>query len=162
MASARRFGGVPASRRPTSDDRVAVVRIVLSGVAEAMELADLAAQLVPFHPKHNTFPAEVLLQLSADAIEESGATREQPIEFADIRKCYLPECVAHTKAQHHKSEYALRAAAMVRGGVDPGLLEEVVWWQSPQPRGEHDWAHAAIAPLSPTRRPWSQTDRHVA
>ena len=103
---------------------------MLSGVAEAMELADLAAQLVPFHPKHNTFPAEVLLQLSADAIEESGATREQPIEFADIRKRYLPECVAHTKAQHHKSEYTLRAAAMVRGGVDPGLLEEVVWWQT--------------------------------
>ena len=45
-------------------------------------------------------------------------------------KRYLPECVAHTKAKHHKSEYALRAAAMVRGGVDPGLLEEVVWWQT--------------------------------
>jgi hypothetical protein len=24
----------------------------------------------------------------------------------------------------------LRAAAMIRGGVDPGLLDEVIWWQS--------------------------------
>ncbi len=37
---------------------------------------------------------------------------------------------AHTNAQHHKSKYALRAAAMVRGGVDPGLLDEVTWWQT--------------------------------
>ena len=62
-----------------------------------------------------------------------GRHREQPIEFADIRKRYLPECVAHTKAEHHQSEYGLRAAAMVRGGVDPGLLEEVVWWQARSP-----------------------------
>lgn len=42
----------------------------------------------------------------------------------------MPECTAHTKAQHHKSKYALRAAAMVRAGVDPGLLDEIVWWRT--------------------------------
>jgi hypothetical protein len=25
---------------------------------------------------------------------------------------------------------ALRAAAMIRAGVDPGLLDEIIWWQS--------------------------------
>jgi hypothetical protein len=34
------------------------------------------------HPKNNTFPGEVLLDLAADAIEEAGATRQQPLEFA--------------------------------------------------------------------------------
>jgi hypothetical protein len=104
--------------------------MALSGLAGATELGDVALQLAPLHPRHNTFPAEVLLDLAADAIEESGATRQEPLEFAGIRKRYLPEGVAHTKAQHHKSEYALRAAAMVRAGVDPGLLDEVVWWQT--------------------------------
>jgi hypothetical protein len=42
----------------------------------------------------------------------------------------LPEAFAHTKAQYHKSKYALRAAAMLHGGVDPGLLDEVQWWRS--------------------------------
>jgi hypothetical protein len=28
------------------------------------------------------------------------------------------------------AQYALRAAAMVRAGVDPGLLEEVRWWRT--------------------------------
>jgi hypothetical protein len=41
----------------------------------------------------------------------------------------LPEGVAHTKAQHHKSSFALRAATMLHGGVDPGLLDEVRWWR---------------------------------
>ena len=79
---------------------------------------------------HDTFPGEVLLQLAADAIEEAGATRERPLEFEGIRKRHLPEDRAHTKAQHHKAEYALRAAAMIRAGVDPGLLDEVIGWRT--------------------------------
>lgn len=47
--------------------------------------------------------------------------------FANVT---LPEDWAHTKAQHHKAEDALRAAAMVRAGVDPGLLDEVTWWRT--------------------------------
>jgi hypothetical protein len=80
------------------------------------------------HPRHDTFPGEVLLDLAADAIGVSGATRQSPIEFEGIRDRYLPEALAHTKEQHHKSKYALRAAAMLHGGVDPGLLDEVQWW----------------------------------
>jgi hypothetical protein len=87
-------------------------------------------ELHGLHPKHNTFPGEVLLELAADAIDESGASRDAPIEFEGIRERYLPECTAHTKAQHQHSKYALRAAAMIRAGVDPGLLDEVIWWQS--------------------------------
>jgi len=72
----------------------------------------------------------VLLGLAADAIEISGATRRSPLEFEGIRERFLPEGIAHTKAQHHKSKFALRAAAMVHGGVDPGLIDEVQWWRS--------------------------------
>jgi hypothetical protein len=82
------------------------------------------------HPRDNTFPGEVLLDLAADAIDVSGATRQSPLEFEGIRDRYLAEMVAHTRAQHHKSKYALRAAAMLHGGVDPGLVDEVQWWRS--------------------------------
>jgi hypothetical protein len=87
-------------------------------------------QLDSLHPKHNTFPGEVLLEVAADAIELAGASRDNPIEFEGIRERYLPECGARTRAQHQHSKYALRAAAMIRAGVDPGLLDEVVWWES--------------------------------
>jgi hypothetical protein len=115
---------------PTADDPTTAIRVALSGVAGGLELGEIAARLAPLHPKNNTFPGEVLLDLAADAIEESGATREHPLEFEGIRKRHLPEDRAHTKAQHHKAQYALRAAAMVRAGVDPGLLDEVSWWRT--------------------------------
>jgi hypothetical protein len=117
-------------KRPTAEDRTAAIRVVLSGIADDLELGDVAERLAPLHPTNNTFPGEVLLELAADAIDESGATRDRPLEFEGIRKRHLPEDRAHTKAQHHKAEYALRAAAMVRAGVDPGLLDEVSWWRT--------------------------------
>jgi hypothetical protein len=119
-----------ARHRPTDADRRLAIDIVLGGLARGDDLGDIADRLAPLHPRDNTFPGEVLLELAADAIGVSGATRQSPIEFEGIRDRYLPEAVAHTKAQHHKSNYALRAAAMLRGGVDPGLLDEVQWWRS--------------------------------
>lgn len=116
--------------RPMAEDRITAIRVALSGIAGDLELGDLATRLAPLHPKDNTFPGEALLELAADAIEEADASRERPLAFEGIRKRHLPEDRAHTKAQHHKAEYALRAAAMVRAGVDPGLLEEVSWWRA--------------------------------
>ena len=79
------------------------------------------------HPRHNTFPGEVLLDLAAGAIDLAGATRLSPIEFDGLRDRYLPDGTADTKVEHHKSKFALRAAAMLHGGVDPGLLDGVQW-----------------------------------
>ena len=79
------------------------------------------------HAKNITFPGEVLLEMAADAIDESGATRDQPIEFENICERCVPDYGARTRAHHHKSTCARRAAAMIRGGVEPGLLDEVIW-----------------------------------
>jgi hypothetical protein len=88
---------------PMADDATTAIRVALSGVAGGLELGEIAARLAPLHPKNNTFPGEVLLDLACDAIEESAATREHPLEFEGIRKRHLPEERAHTKAQHHKA-----------------------------------------------------------
>ena len=115
---------------PTPEDRVAAAQIALSGVADGTDLDELRYRVERLNFPNNTFLGEVLLGLAADAIEVSGASREQPIAFEKLRERHLPECTAHTKAQHHKSVYTLRAAAMIRAGVDPGLLDEVSWWRS--------------------------------
>jgi hypothetical protein len=119
-----------AQHRPTDDDRREAIEIVLSGLGQRRDLGDIAAQLEPLHPRNNTFPGELLLDLAADALDIACASRESPVEFEGIRERYLPEAVAHSKAQHHKSKFALRAAAMIHGGVDPGLLDEVQWWRT--------------------------------
>jgi hypothetical protein len=122
--------GVAARRGPTDGDRDQAIEIALNGLAHADEVSEIAARLAPLHPRHDTFPGEVLLDLAADAIGVAGATRQSPLEFEGLRARYLPDGTAHTKAQHHKSTFALRAAAMLHGGVDPGLLDEVQWWQT--------------------------------
>jgi hypothetical protein len=122
--------GMVQRHRATDEDRRGAIDLVLSGLARGDDLGDVAARLAQLHPPHNTFPGEVLLDLAADAISVSGATQQSPLEFEGIRERYLPDGIAHTKAQHHKSKYALRAAAMLHGGVDPGLLDEVQWWRT--------------------------------
>ena len=44
------------------------------------EVRSLVCRLGEIHPR-NTFPAEVLLELAAEAIVESGATQVEPIEY---------------------------------------------------------------------------------
>ena len=122
-------GGVTPRTVPTAEDHAGAAQIALGRLAAGASPGELKARLEPLHPPHDTFPGEVLLELAADAIEEAGASRAEPIELEGIRDRYLPECTAHTREQHYKSEFAIRAAAMIRAGVDPGLLDEAAWWR---------------------------------
>jgi len=72
----------------TAEDRSEAIRMALSGIASALEVATNLSRLEPLHPPHDTFPGEVFLELAADAIEASGASRAAPIEFAGIRERY--------------------------------------------------------------------------
>jgi hypothetical protein len=101
--------------RLATAERTTVIRAALSGISGDLELGELAAQLTPLHPKNNTFPGEVLLELAADAIEEAGATRERPLEFESIRKGHRPEDRARTKAQHQQGRVCAAG-----GGDGPG------------------------------------------
>ena len=85
-------------------------------------------QLAALHPRDDTFPAEVLLALAAQAIGESGASQAEPTQYEGMRDRYLPEYQFRGKSQQHKSHYALMAAAMMRAGVYPDLLDEAYGW----------------------------------
>ena len=117
-------------KRPTTEDRSQAIRIALHGIAAGVDLADLARQLERLHPKHDTFPSEVFLELAADALEEGGISRDQPVDYEGIRERYLPERQFRGRTEHHRSHYTLRAVAMIRAGLTPDLLEEVSWWDT--------------------------------
>ena len=52
------------------------------------------------------------------------------IDFEKIREPFLPEHRFSGKNQHHKSKYAITAAAMIHGGVYPDLLDDAAWLQT--------------------------------
>ena len=89
----------------------------------------ILSKLGALHIRHNTFPAEELLELASDAIEESGATPADPIDCEGIRERFLPDHSFSGKTQHYKSKYAISAAAMIHGGVYPDLLNDAAWWE---------------------------------
>jgi hypothetical protein len=120
-----------AAKKPLrTEDRPRAIRIALQGIAAGIDFANLARQLEPLHPKNDTFPGEVFLDLAADALEEGGISRDQPVDYEGIRERYLPERQFRGRTEHHRSHYALGAAAMLRAGVTPDLLGEVRWWDT--------------------------------
>jgi hypothetical protein len=83
---------------------------------------------VPLHPKHNTFPGELFLELGADALELAKVSRQAPLDYAGLFDRFLPECSFRGRSQNERRHYALRAVAMIHGGVQPDLLDDTYWW----------------------------------
>jgi hypothetical protein len=118
------------NRKPTPEDRADVIGIALAGIAFEADSGETLSKLAALHLRNHTFPAEDLLQLAADAIDESGATRDLPIDSENIRERFLAEHPFSGKTQHHKSKYAISAAAMIHGGVYPDILSDAAWWEA--------------------------------
>jgi hypothetical protein len=119
---------MPSGARPTDEDYDVAARLGLLGLVADRDSDSIMEQLAALHPRNNTFPAEVLLELAAEAIAESEASPAEPIEYEGMRDRYLPEYHFRSKSQQHKSHYALMAAAMIRAGVYPDLLDEAYGW----------------------------------
>jgi hypothetical protein len=116
-------------RKPTEEDRLTALRVVLEGLARAKDVFDISADLAPLHPKNNTFPGEVFTRLAADALAEADVSRDHPLPYEGVIERFLPECEFRGR-DNHKIQFALLAAAATRGGVEPDLLDEVVWWHT--------------------------------
>ena len=98
---------------PSDEDYEKAARLGLLGLTAGEDADSIMEQLSALHPHNKTFPAEVLLELAAEAIEESGASPADPIQYEGMRDRHLPEYHFRGKYQQHKSHYALMAAAMI-------------------------------------------------
>ena len=82
----------------------------------------------------------MFLRVAADA----GLVRGQSCRSAvpgGLRERFLPEA-AFRGRQNAKLQYAVLAAAAVRGGTEPDLLDEAAWWQS------DFWQYALFAAIA--------------
>ena len=114
--------------RPADDDRRQAIRLALSGFAQGDDLAAVIRDLAPLHRRHDIFPGDVLLELAADALEEAQTSRQDPLDYHQIRERYLPEVEFRGRSDHFKSHYALRAVPMIAAGVTPDLADDASWW----------------------------------
>jgi hypothetical protein len=80
--------------------------------------------------------------VAADALDWCRASRADPLPLEGIRERFLPECTFRGR-QNKKLQYAVLAAAALRGGTDPDLLDEIAWWQS-----DDFWQYALFATVA--------------
>jgi hypothetical protein len=106
----------------------ACITTVLAGLANGRDFDEIVAEVAPPISTHDLFPGDTLLDLAADIIEAADPTRDRPLDTEQIRRRLLPEDRAHNRAQHYKANYAISAAAMIRAGVDPALLDNAARW----------------------------------
>ena len=133
--------GVQRRQHPAGDHprvRPQVVR----RVDVPADIFELVSELAPLHPRANTFPGEVFLNLVGDALDWCGASRADPLSSEGLRDRFLPERIFRGR-QNSKFRYAVLAAAALHGGTEPDLLEEVVWWQT-----DDFWQYASFAALA--------------
>ncbi|HWG60400.1 MAG TPA: hypothetical protein VG253_01690 [Streptosporangiaceae bacterium] len=132
---------MPGRKRPTREDAMTARRALLDGLARDADIFEVL-RLAPLHPRNDTFPGEVFLHLAADALDWCGASQAGPLPLEGLRERFLPEC-AFRGRQNAKLQYAVLAAAAVRGGTEPDLLDEVAAWQT-----DDFWQYATYAAVA--------------
>src|ERR1700691_4567683 len=85
--------GMPARKRPPPEDAAAARRILLDGMARDGEVSELVGGLAPLHPRDDTFPGEVFLQIAADALDWCEASRADPTTSGST-PCTLPSVIS--------------------------------------------------------------------
>ena len=80
-----------------------------------------------------------LLELAVTALDLACPAGAEPLEYEGLCERYLPEVTFRGRVEHRNSQYALYAAACMRGGLRPDLLSDAGWWQTPL------WQYAVFA-----------------
>jgi hypothetical protein len=133
---------MPARKRPTLQDAATARRVLLDGMTRDTEVSELIGELAPLHPRDDTFPGEVFLRAAADALDWCGVSRADPLALEGMPERFLPE-FAFRGRQNKKLQFAVLAAAALRGGAEPDLLDEVAWWQT-----DDFWEYALYAAVA--------------
>jgi hypothetical protein len=116
-----------ARRKITDDDHREAVQRLLVGLATGQDVFELSAAVADLHPKNDTFPGEAFLHLAAEILRDTVAADAGPIEYEGLRERHLEEVQFRGK-DNRRIQYAVLCAGAIAGGLEPDLLDEVVWW----------------------------------
>jgi hypothetical protein len=136
------------SKRPRVDHDVLhrqAQAAVLAGLLCGHDVDALVASVAPSHVPGWFTPDVALLDLAVSALDLASVSGSAPLEYEGLRERYLPEVEFRGRVEHRSSQYALYAAACMRGGVQPDLLNDAGWWQTPL------WIYAVYATVINSR-----------
>jgi hypothetical protein len=103
---------------------------VLAGLVGGDDIDDLVLAVAPSHVRGWFTPDVALLELAVTALD-LAASGGEPLEYEGLRERLLPEVTFRGRVEYRSSQYALYAAACMRGGLRPDLLSDAGWWHTP-------------------------------
>jgi hypothetical protein len=128
-------------RKPTEGDRQEAVQRLLIGLMQGTDLDDLAFSIEHLHPRDNTFPGEVFMEVAIQAMDLADMG-QRGLPYEDLLNRHLGEYEFRGR-RAQKIKFAILATASARGGIDPDLLEEITWWQT-----DDFWSYALGAAVA--------------
>jgi hypothetical protein len=114
---------------PTPGDRAEVARVALLAIASDDRLGGLAELSERFPGFVFPFPGDVLIELAADALDSSGATRSDPISLTEVTEQYLRDQSLGGNTVRQKTRAAIELAVAVHGGIAPDYDAVAGWWR---------------------------------
>lgn len=109
-------------------DRHEAIRSFLVGLRQGADLPHLALSLEHLHPRDNTFPGEAFMDLAVRAMDLAGV-EQRDLAYERLLTDYLPE-YDFRGHRARKIKFAVLATGAARGGIEPDLLDEIVWWRT--------------------------------
>jgi hypothetical protein len=121
------------------------VRVLSSLAAGEDDVFELMSVVAPYDVPHHFTPDVALLEVAATALGLACPPGHEPLEYEGLTDRYLSDQLLTGRTLHHRTRFAIYAAACLRGGLLPDLLGEAGGWQ---PRL---WTYAVSAVVLYTR-----------
>lgn len=141
-------------KSPTEADRLEAIRCLIAGLAEGTDVNDLVFSIAPLHPPDNTFPGEAFMEIALNAMN-LAEVQERDLPYDQLLSQHLVECEFRGR-RAQKVKFAILATGAARGGIEPDLLEEIIWW-----RTDDFWSYALAAAVAIIRACAAKQNRAV-
>lgn len=131
------------------------VRVLSRLAAGEDDVFELLGALAPYDVRHRFTPDVALLEVAAAALGLACPPGSEPLEYEGLTDRYLPDQMLTGRTLRQRTQYAIYAAACLRGGLLPDLLREAGGWE---PRL---WTYAVSAVVLYTRAAADQLGQSV-
>ena len=135
----------PPGEDPAVLHRKAQVRVLSMLASGEDDVFELLSALAAYDVRHHFTPDVALLEVAAAALGLAVPPGAEPLEYEGLTDRYLPDQMLTGRTLRQRRQYAIFAAACMRGGLLPDLLREAGGWE---PRL---WTYAVSAVVLYTR-----------
>jgi len=103
---------------------------ILSGLAGGNDdVFELMTAVLPYDVRCHFTPDVALLEVAAAALGLACPPGSERLEYEGLTDRYLSDLVLEGRTLRRRTQYALYAAACMRGGLHPDLLGEAGGWE---------------------------------